>query len=413
MATERVLIYSQAFFPDHSGIPIYSSDFAFYCSENGYDVDVITGFPFYPQWEKRKEDKGKLFAKETVKGISIYRGYLYVAKNPTSFQRILHELTLVLFALLNSFRVKRPDIIVVFTTPVLLGVIAAFMNLFWKRKLVINVQDFQVEAAYSLGMLKGSTVLHIINKIEIWSYKQAHHVSSISNSMTQLLIDRKKIDHTKVILWPNWLHVKESKSDFPEKGLFRQKFGISQDSFLVAYAGNIGKKQGLEILVDIATKFSVRPDLLFLIIGEGSGLESLKAYAAKLGVENVLFLPFLNAQEYKEYLVDVDAIFISQMKIPFDVYFPSKLLGIMSVGQLLIISADQNSELYKVMKKNNLALVADYDDTDTLKEHIDTAIGNCSKVKEYKTESVKFIDQYDRELVLSNFLKSLKNLSQN
>lgn len=407
METKRVLIYSQAFYPDHSGIPIYSSDFAFYCAENGHQVDVITGFPFYPQWEKRKEDRGKLFAKETTRGISIYRGYIYVAKNPSSFQRILHELTLALFALINSFRVKRPDIIVVFTTPVLLGVVAAFMNLFWKRKLVINVQDFQVEAAYSLGMLKGSLILNVIDKLERWSYNQADYVSSISNSMIRLLTDRKKLDPQKVLLWPNWLQSNGSELILPNKGLFRQRFGIDQTSFLIAYAGNIGKKQGLEVLIDIAGEYTTQPNVLFLVIGEGSGLESLKTYAAQKRNSNVRFLPFLNAQEYKEYLADVDAIFISQMKIPFDVYFPSKLLGIMSVGQLLIISADNNSELYKVMKDNKLAFVADYDDTDALKCHIDATIENHPQVNSYKAESVKFVKQYDRGLVLSNFFKTV------
>ena len=407
MENKRVLIYSQAFFPDHSGIPIYSSDFAFYCAENGHQVDVITGFPFYPQWEKRKEDKRKLFAKETTRGISIYRGYIYVAKNPSSFQRILHELTLALFALINSFRVKRPDVIVVFTTPVLIGVVAAFMNLFWKRKLIINVQDFQVEAAYSLGMLKGSVILNVINKLERWSYNQADYVSSISNSMIRLLTDRKKLDPRKVLLWPNWLHNKDSEITLPAKGLFRQRFGIDQTSFLIAYAGNIGRKQGLEVLVDIAGKYATQPSVLFLVIGEGSGLESLRSYAAQKGGTNVRFLPFLNAQEYKEYLADVNAIFISQMKIPFDVYFPSKLLGIMSVGQLLIISADNNSELYKVMKGNNLAFVADYDDTDALKYYIDATIENDPQVDYYKSESVKFVKQYDRDLVLSKFFKAV------
>lgn len=411
MAAKRVLIYSQTFSPDHSGISIYASDFAFYCAENGHDVDVITGFPFYPQWQKRKEDKGKLFATETIRQVTVHRGYLYVPHNPSSLQRILHELSLVFFALLNSFRVKRPDVIVVFSTPVLLGVLAAFMNLFWRRKLVINVQDFQVEAAYSLGMLKGSLMLKVINRLELWSYHQADYVSSISGSMLDLLRDRKKLPEEKILFWPNWIHNDQKTLDKPTPGLFRQKFGFSPATRLIGYAGNVGKKQGLDVLLDTATSFAANPDVMFLIIGEGADLERLKEYAAEKAITNVRFMPFLNPQEYLTFLTDVDAVFIAQVKVPFDIYFPSKLLGIMAMGQLLIVNADANSELYKTTKKNALALVSDYGDLTTLRNQVERVLANDPSIDEYKAEAEKFVGQFNRKVVLAEVTATLLGTS--
>ncbi|MFD2573285.1 glycosyltransferase family 4 protein [Spirosoma soli] len=405
MATQRVLIYSQTFAPDHSGISIYASDFAFYCAENGYEVDVITGFPFYPQWQKRKEDKGKLFATDKIKNVSVHRGYLYVPHNPSSMQRILHEFSLVFFALINSFRVKRPDVIVVFATPVLLGVLAAFMNMFWRRKLIINVQDFQVEAAYSLGMLKGSLMLKIINALELWSYKKSDYVSSISGSMLDLLRERKKLPENKILFWPNWIHNDDKSFVKPQAGQFREKFGFSKDTRLIGYAGNVGKKQGLDVLLDTASMFASEPDLKFLIIGEGADLERLKEYAATKAIKNVVFMPFLNPKEYLTFLTDVDAVFISQVKVPFDIYFPSKLLGIMSMGQLLIVNADANSELYKTTKKHNLALVGDYGDINTLAKQVNMVLDNDPVIEEYKAEAEKFVAQFGRDVVLSQALE--------
>ncbi|WP_097127136.1 glycosyltransferase family 4 protein [Spirosoma fluviale] len=407
MANKRVLIYSQTFAPDHSGISIYASDYAFYCAENGYDVDVITGFPFYPQWQKRKEDEGKLFATEVINNVTVHRGYLYVPHNPSAFQRIMHEVSLTFFAMINSFRVKRPDVIVVFTTPVLLGVLAAFMNLFWRRKLVINVQDFQVEAAYSLGMLKGSAMLKVINALELWSYKKADYVSSISGSMLDLLRDRKKLPDSKILFWPNWTHNDEKTFVKPAAGLFRKKFNFAPSTKLIGYAGNVGKKQGLDILLDTAVEFAHVPDVQFLIIGEGADLERLKAYAAEKSIRNVQFMPFLNSSEYLEFLADVDAVFISQVKVPFDIYFPSKLLGIMAMRQLLIVNADAKSELYKTTKKNDIALVSDYGDMATLKKYVSMVITNDPVIEDYKSEAEKFVVQFGREVVLSNIAQVL------
>lgn len=405
MKRKRVLIYSQAFFPDHSGIPIYSSDFAFYCAENGYDVDVITSFPFYPHWQKRKEDKYKFFAKDVVDRVSIYRGYMYASPNPSSFERIIHELSLVLFAFVNSWRVKRPDAIVVFTTPVLLGVLAAFMNLIWRRKLIINVQDFQIEAAYSLKMLKASFFLKLLNRLELWSYRKADYVSSISQSMVDMLVTNKNLPSEKILFWPNWIQYNLNSNQSPCKNTFREQFDIPSEVCLVGYAGNIGKKQGLEILIDVAKEFSSQPNLLFLIVGEGSGLESLKNYTSAQQLTNVRFLPFLNSKEYQEYLIDVNAVFIPQAKVPFDIYFPSKLLGIMAFGRLIIISADINSELFKTMKRNNLALVANYGDIDSLKHYVNNVVNNQNLTVNYVERAREFVKQYERNYVLSNTIK--------
>lgn len=407
MENKRVLIYSQAFAPDHSGIPIYASDFAFYCAEKGHDVDVITGFPFYPQWKKRPEDEGKLFATEVINNVTIHRGYLYVPSNPSTAGRILHELSLAFFALINSCRVKRPDVIVVFTTPVIIGVLAAFMNLFWRRKLVINVQDFQVEAAHSLGMMSDSPVLKATEALEVWSYNQADYVSSISDSMLDLLRNRKKLPAEKVLSWPNWNHSDDSTTERPAAGLFRRKYGFSESTRLIGYAGNVGKKQGLDVMLDAALSFASTPDLHFLIIGEGADLERLKEYAVAKAIPNVTFMPFLNPAEYLTFLTDVDAVFIAQVKVAFDIYFPSKLLGIMAMEQLLIINADADSELYKTTKKHDLALVSDYGDMDTLRRQVGLVLTDDPIIAKHKTAAGQFVRQFRRDVVLSRTLSTL------
>ena len=206
MKKKRILIYSLDFMPDHSGISIYSSDFAKYCCENDFQVEVITGFPFYPNYKKLDKDKGKLFRKDNINGITVRRGYLYVPEDPIPRKRIIHEISFLIFAFINSFLVKKPDFVVVFTTPVLLGVLAAFFNKFWKAKLIINVQDFQIEAAESLGMLKKSFMLKILESAEKWSYKNSDIVTSISQGMVELLQKKKEIEKKRTFLWPNWIH---------------------------------------------------------------------------------------------------------------------------------------------------------------------------------------------------------------
>lgn len=393
------------FYPDHSGIALYSSDFAFYAAEKGHEVTVVTGFPFYPMWQKSPEDKRKLFRKDKAKDVTILRGYLYVPQKPSTKKRIFQELTFLFFAFINFFRVKKPDVIVIFTTPLSLGLVGAIFKRIYRCELVINIQDFQIEAADSLGMVGKFSFIKLLEKIERYSYKKADIVSSISDSMVEL-VKEKGIKPDKIYLWPNWINIKDYGLEL-NTGSFRKKYSIKTSQKIIGYAGNIGLKQGLQTLIDLAEQFKDDNSLLFIIIGEGGDLQNLKDYHAKKNIANIRFIPFLNQTEYKEFLSDADAIFVSQKKTTRDIYFPSKLLGLMSVPKLLFLSADKESELYKVLKNNQLGMVCEYGDLPSMKNCVSLIKEEAPIIEKYKENAFSFVQQYDRESVLNNALTKI------
>ncbi|RZK61654.1 MAG: glycosyltransferase WbuB, partial [Pedobacter sp.] len=250
----KILVSSMTFAPDHSGISLYSTDFATYASEQGHDVTVVTGFSWYPKWEKRPEDKKKFFRTEYFKSIKILRGYLYVPKKVTSLTRVIQEITFILFALINFFRAGRQDVIVVFTTPINLGLIGVLFQKIWKAKLIINVQDLQLDAAQSLGMLGKLPIIDVMNAVESYSYRKADIVTSISDGMIKLIRQKGALDDDKIYLWPNWIDVNEANQKGTE-GVFRDKFSQYKDKIIVGYAGNVGVKQSLSSLIDLSEKF--------------------------------------------------------------------------------------------------------------------------------------------------------------
>lgn len=406
----KILVSSMAFFPDHSGIPLYSGDFAFYAAENGHQVSVVTGFPFYPSWKKRKEDQGVLFRIDHHKNVKIYRGYIYVPGKPTGVKRILQEISFLFFSFINFFRAGRHDVVVVFITPVLLGVMGWFFKKVYGARLIINIQDFQVEAADSLGMLGRLPIVPLMHKLEKISFKGADLVTSISDGMVNIL-KQKGLDESKIYLWPNWIDIDEA-STLGTKGGFRKQFSIPNNKTIVAYAGNVGEKQGLRTLVDLAIHCKEQKDLVFLIIGEGGDLMNLKNYHAEKKVDNLRFLPFLDPRGYKDFLADADVLFISQKKIPKDIYFPSKLLGLMAGKKLIFLAADKESELYKVLKKNDLALVGEISNLAELNECMNQILQKSSDLNKLKENACDFVRQFDRKFVLGNVLKKIESFEK-
>jgi colanic acid biosynthesis glycosyl transferase WcaI len=406
----KILVHSLFFYPDHSGIAKYSTDFAFYAAEKGHSVEVVAGYPFYPQWKKRKEDKRKLFSTDIKNNVKILRGYLYVPNKLSTVKRLIQEFTFLLSSFIGYCRATKPDVIVVFTTPVSLGFLASIFKWWYKSKLVINVQDFQLEAAASLGMIKGSLFFDVLAKIENRGYKSSNYVSSISDSMIGLLEHKKKLDKAKILYWPNWIDLNEVKVDTLKRGVFRTKNNVTKNSFIVAYAGNIGLKQGLEIFIDLAKRFETNSNIVFLMIGEGAGLPLIKQYAKEQQVKNVTFAPFLNEQGYMEFLNDIDVFFMSQKKTAFDVYFPSKLLGLMAAGKTLLLSADTESELYKTVKKNEIGLVSEYGDTDEIVKQLNLAYTDESFTHSLNKRAVTYVTQFHRDNVLDKVLSKLSAL---
>jgi colanic acid biosynthesis glycosyl transferase WcaI len=406
----KIQVLSQSFYPDHSGISLYSSEFAFYAAEKGHEVEVITGYGFYPQWKKRKEDRRKLFSTEYNGKVKILRGYIYVPEKPTTFKRVIHEISLLASTSFNFFRAKKPDVIVVFTTPILLGFIAVIFKKLFKCKLIINVQDFQLEAASSLNMIKEGLFFKILSNLEKFSYANADLVTSISHSMFDILKYNKKLKDKKIYLWPNWIQKKDYILDPVNKGIFRKQYNINSSEIIIGYAGNVGLKQGLEILVELADVFMQNTCIKFFIIGGGAGLPNIIKYANDKKVKNVFFLPLLSPAEYKAFLNDLDIFFLPQKKTAFDVYFPSKLLGLIAAKKTILISADEESELFKTVKTNKIGFVTKYGDINALAVIINENIKNAEKSKEVSRNADIYVSQFERDVVLDSVLEKIIKL---
>jgi colanic acid biosynthesis glycosyl transferase WcaI len=218
--------------------------------------------------------------------------------------------------------------------------------------------------------------------------------------MVDLLKTRKKIAEDKIIFWPNWTNINAQITQLPLKGEFRKKHAINDNIKIIGYAGNIGKKQGLELLIDLADQFKKNNDVCFFIIGDGAGLQQLKEYNNNKKLSNTIFLPFLNNNEYNTFLVDANAVFIPQLKVPFDIYFPSKLLGIMVSKTPIIVSADPDSELYRTVYENHLGFVSIYGSLTSLINHLNEIISNSPFTNLCTENAYAFVQKYDREIVL-------------
>jgi colanic acid biosynthesis glycosyl transferase WcaI len=182
-------------------------------------------------------------------------------------------------------------------------------------------------------------------------------VSTISNEMMRLLLD-KGIRDEKSIFFPNWVDTKEIKPIITNsvnvviENQYRIKFNLPIDSVVLLYSGNIGEKQGIDIVIESARKLQSMTKIKFIICGAGSGYAKLKNLAE--GLPNILWLPLQPKRHLNELLNMADIHLLPQIATYADLVMPSKLLGIFASGRPVIACAEKGSALYEVVDNNGI-----------------------------------------------------------
>src|SRR6185503_17206447 len=187
---------------------------------------------------------------DEIRGVPVHRCWHYVPRKTSTLKRIIHEGTFVLTSFLRQLALPATDAYVVVSPPLLLGAAAWLLGKIKRRPFVFHVQDLQPDAAAGLGMLKQGALVRALYQLEAFAYAKAARVSGITPGMLDAF-RRKGVSNAKLLLFPNGV-VLPDLSLRPARGEFRKRHDFGADEFLVVYSGNLGVKQGLDILVEAA-----------------------------------------------------------------------------------------------------------------------------------------------------------------
>ena len=130
----------------------------------------------------------------------------------------------------------------------------------------LHIQDFEVDAAFELGDLTFSRGQALAQTFERWLLRKFDRVSAISGQMVSRLL-LKGVDQSRCVHFPNWVDTR-AIFPLPNPSSLRRKLGIAENAIVALYSGSMGKKQGLDLLVDVARRLRHRSDLRFVFCGD-------------------------------------------------------------------------------------------------------------------------------------------------
>lgn len=246
---------------------------------------------------------------------------------------------------------------------------AAVLSKRWGIPYIFHVEDLQPDAAVDLSMLNQGPLIRFLYRLERFAYRNAILVSTLTKAMRERII-AKGVPAEKVALFRAW--TEPSLFNIPLRGggaELRKELGVG-DRFLVVHAGNMGVKQGLEVVLDAADRSRSADGLLYMLVGDGAAQPDLRARADAAKLPNLQFLPPQPKQRLEQLLGATDVSLITQQRVVGDIVFPSKTMSLLAAGRPIIASLSPGSEVARVISEAKAGVAVEPENPHALVEAV-------------------------------------------
>ncbi len=404
----KILLISTNFSPELTGVGKFSGEMVDYLVQQGHEVRVICAPPYYPQWHVEKNYSSRKYQIENSLNKKVYRCPLWVPAKPSGLKRLIH---LASFAL-SSFPIVlkqifwKPNVLICVEPPLFNSFGAIIISKLSSAKSILHIQDFEVDAAFELGIVKARWLKSFIYGVERFLMNRFDKVSTISESMLDKL-NTKGITPSKQLFFPNWV---DTAFIYPlgNSSSYRTELNISLNKTVALYSGNMGEKQDLEIVIQAAKELESE-NIQFIMCGSGVALDRLKVLAKDL--KNILWLPLQPLERLNDFLNVTDIHLLPQQAGAADLVMPSKLTGMLASGKPIIATADIGTQVEKVVKECGV-VVAPEDSAEfsqsikILSEDIELRENLGIKARKYADNNLQY------EVIMKKFEKELLELSR-
>ncbi len=336
----RILLLTQHYPPDSGATGRLVAELAHGLAARGHAPVVVAGAPSYPEARA-----GAAPADESTGGVRVLR-VPTPRRREGAAGRGWHYLGFALAALLRCMRLPRPDVVLAFSsTPFFGGPAAAILSRWKGCPLVYCVQDVHPEMSVALGALREGRLARVLRGLESFAWRRATRVVVISDDLRAAAASRA-VAGTQVATIRNWA---DPRRLAPRKAsALRARLGLLPEDFVVQYAGNFGRAQDLETVLE-AARLAGRVDgsVKLLLVGAGSGQGSIERRA--LRVPGAVVVPFQPDDAVADVLAAADLALVPLHRGLARWCVPSKVYSILASGRAVAAIVDDGSEVARVV----------------------------------------------------------------
>lgn len=398
----KVLLVCIYYPPELSGIAPYAAAMARAALDAGATVRVITGVPHFPGRQVQPEYRRGIRWEEVINGIQVSRRRHWVSRRSGLVGRLLQELTFGLHTMPTIAR-SRSDVIVAIT-PVASSLAAAVAA---RRGRPIGgvVQDLVGNAASQSGTTN-SRLGGVIARAEYWLLRRVDLLGVITPRFGEIAVEHGVSDQVVRDL-PNFSHVTASTASRDEA---RELLGWPKDRYLVVHTGNIGKKQGLEVVPEAARLLQAAgSDVEFVLVGDGNQRQAVEQAAA--GCPNVRFVGLLPDDQYPLALRAADLLLLCERPGVLEMSLPSKLTSYVTSGRPLLAAVQAGGITASYVADHRVAGVVAPGDPATLVAGIESVRADSSRSTMLVANAAKLGTNLQSSKATDRYVSFIRELS--
>lgn len=410
MAKKHILLISQYFFPETFRV----NDIACEWVKRGYKVTVLTGIPNYPMGKYFDGYDSKHRIRETWNGVNIIRIPLIARGNSSNKLFNAAGMAANYFSFVRSGKkwVKSKEaenlhadlVFTVEVSPMTQAMIGVWYGQRYNVPTFLYVQDLWPENVETVTGIHNKLIIWPIDRMVDKIYKETGTIFTTSPSFVEAIVNRKvPVDRAKVHYWPQYAEEFYRPMDtVPFEG-------IEDDGcFRIAFTGNIGTAQGLDVLPK-AAKLLKEERIKFVIVGDGRYQSEFERQIDALDVRHkFVMIPRVPAERIPEILSNVEAGFISFNKTPlWENTIPAKLQSYMACGKPIIASA--SGETKRIIDEARCGMCCPIGDAEALVEGIKLLV-NADQKKIGKKAREYFELHFDKKKLMDEMEKYIDQI---
>ena len=341
----RVLLVTTNYWPEPTGIAVYTSDLAESLKTKNYQVTVLTSLPHYPWWKVPKEFAHLGEGIGTHNGVPIIRAKHLVPPKMNALMRMRFETSLWW----NLRRVSKSmvgndfDVVIACIPTVAAGIVGKRIAQNLGIPFGLIVQDLSGAGAKQSGLRGGAVISKIAHFVEGKALHGADSLVVVSPAMRDVMVGLG-VPESRITQITNYSARAISNFDMASA---RSRFGWASDDFVVIHTGNMGAKQDLENVVRAADALNGLSKIKIYLVGHGNQESNLKALC--MGKSNIAVLPAVSDADYSALLSAADLLLVNERSTQMEMSLPSKLTSYLCSERPVIAAVPRGGATWKFL----------------------------------------------------------------
>lgn len=375
----------------------------------GHKVTIVTGAPNFPEGKVFDGYKNSWYSKSELDGIEVRRVKTYITANEGFAKRILDFMSFMVTSFFAGLFVKKPDVIVGTSPQFFTAVSAWALSAVRRKPFVFELRDIWPASITAVGAMGRSFPIRVLEKIEMFLYKRADKIISVTHSFKSELIERG-VDGNKIDVVLNGVDLSKYELAPQKDESFAEQYDLT-DKFVVGYVGTHGLAHSLDKIVEAAELLVDLKDVRILFAGGGAAKAEVEALVKGKGLSNVVLIP----RQQKELmpklwsLCDISLISLKDTEL-FKTVIPSKIFESMGMGLPMVMTSPVG-EATAILNESRSGIIVEPESPEKVARVIRELYQDRTQLNELALNSAKAAKIFDRKQLAELMLKYLKDLT--